>query len=293
MFLPFVLLVAITLLCSGIFVSSEPPDVLSGTSVVLYVFRFTAFIPNFVVIVDNFINPHDFGLLLNKILFVCNLMENKLNAKFQWHKLKSECVLNFLMCMTVIFVTHIVRMCILFVYDVKTEFAIFFIQFLKTLSILHVLFYVNLFKFIIITLNNAILHKDLTVVMPLTISLNVECKRSKEISQILFLQIRVIHFKLWEVVRLFNAHFGWFLVSIMLESNISATNAFYGAFVYFTKMDEFYYISRKYLFISIFCCYFLSTLFNYIKKYSIKYSLRIAQVSIDKLHIKDIVSCTV
>lgn len=259
---PFALLVAMTTFCSWIFISSEPPKIMRGTSFVLYVFRFTLFVPNFVMIIDNLIHWHDFGHLLNKVFFVCNSMGAKLNAQFQLRKFKSECSLGICICLTVIIITHINRIYLLFVFDLKTEMVIFFLQFSKTLSMLHAVFYINFFKFILITMNDAIIHKDFSVVIPSKLVMNAACRRSKQLSQSFFWRTRFIYLELWQLIEMFNKHFGWFLVSIMFESTISATNAFYGAFVYFSKTEtHIYYISRKYFVYSciwkLFVCMFV------------------------------------
>lgn len=239
MFLPFVVLILNAFLCSVIFIKTEYHNIKQSKSIVLYTLRFSAFVPNFVVIYESLAYPYGIRTLNYRLFFICDFLKIKLKTNFQLVKFKSECFREFCMCFALIFISNIIRMKILTIYDMNTEIAIFAMQVYKMLALLHALFYTNLFKFILISMNNGILRKDSETIILSQVILNVESNRTNRLSTVSLQQTRFIYLKLWEVIRMFNTQFGWSLFAIMLESLISTTNAFYAAFIYFADSDKF------------------------------------------------------
>lgn len=252
--LPVILLAILSLLCTATFFQKEPHKILKDKSLILYVLTFIEFVPNFVVIIENFAR-HSLACnsLNNKIYYVYNFMEIKMKMKFQKTKFNTECVWDFCKCISMISFTHIMRMFLLFVFDLKTEIIIYIMQFYKTWAILHIMFYVNLLRFTLVSINDGIQKMDYGAIVPSQIILNVDCKRSHQLKTVLLSRIRFTYLKLWEANRMFNFEFGWTIIAIILEAVISATNAFFGTFLYFDDWEKFtYYTIRKCFFTHFF-----------------------------------------
>lgn len=206
MFLPFVLLIANTLFCSLVFLKAENNN-LQNSYMILYTLRFTAFVPNFVVIWESLTHPYGVRMMNHRLFFICNFLKAKLKSGFHIYKFKTECVRHFFACFIMLVIANNVRMNILTIYELKTEIAIFIMQAYKTLAILHALFYMSLFKFILVSINDGMLEKDFENVFLSQVILNVECNQSNRISTLSaerLRQIRFIYLKLWEVMKMFN-----------------------------------------------------------------------------------------
>lgn len=253
MFLPFILFSINILVCSMVFLKSEFHNVKQSRNIVVYSLRFTAFVPNFIVIFESLNHPYGIRAINHRLSFIYNFLRIKFKTQFQLHKFKSECFIDFCTCFGVITIATIIRMNILTLYDLNTEIAIFFMQMYKTLAILHALFYMNLFKFVLISINDGILKRDFGKIILSQVILNAESTRSNRLSMICLQQTRLIHLKLWEAMKVYNKYFGWSLLAIMLESIISSTNAFYGAFIHFADSENFIQLMiRKFVIIFVY-----------------------------------------
>lgn len=250
MFLPLAMLIVNAVLCSVLYLKTEYNNTKKAR--IVSTMRFTAFIPNFVLICEILIHPYGVHAINQRLFFISHSLTMKLKTQFRMDQFKSECIRDFCMCFAMLMLTYIIRMNFPTVYELNTELAIFSMQLFKTIAIIHLLFYMNLFKFILISMNEAILESDFESIVLTQVGLNVGCRRSKRQSFVLLQKTRFIYLKLWEVIKMYNQQFGWSLIAIMVESIISTTNALYAAFIYFTDSDDFIQqIIRKFLFISL------------------------------------------
>lgn len=253
MYLPFVIFIINVMCCSFIFLSSEHHPLKKSNSAVLYTIKFLGFVPNFVVIYSNLFETFDVLTLNSKLFFICDFLRIKLKIQFLITKFKFEICRDFIFYISVIMITHTSRIMVLTVYRESTEIAIFVMQLYKIVSILHALFYVKYFNFILISLNEGIKHKFLGPIILSQIILNSDSQRLNRNSTIFLHRTRFVYMKLWEVMQMFNTHCGCFLIAIMLESISSITNAIYGIFLYFVAFEDLtFYITRKYIHF-IFC----------------------------------------
>lgn len=112
----------------------------------------------------------------------------------------------------------------------------------------HLLFYIDLFNFIYKTINEKILKSiDLSQMDPFII----DVKKTNFSDQIidLFKMLKLLHFELWEIVRVINNNFGTILISIILQNTNTVTQTFYWIIVRLYEDD----LSKKIRIISMYC----------------------------------------
>lgn len=247
MWLPLIFLIWIAILCSMIFFLNNHKPELKSNTMVLHIVKCIGFVPNFIVIYSNLVETINIRAINDKLNSICKRLKMKLNTEFQTKKFKSACY-------RLIFVMIFVSICIysfrssnLNVYNQQTELAIFIMHLYKVMAVCHAIFYLNLFKFILVSINEGI-EKMLRGPISLSqIILNTDCQRTKQHSINYFQQISFAYIKLWEVMKIFNTYCGWILIAIILDSTVCVTHAIYGFFLYFEAYTDVpIYISRKY-----------------------------------------------
>lgn len=248
MYLPFMCLIGAVCWCTFALFTTGHHSTKKTSSAVLYGIKFLGFVPTLVVIYSNLFECFDVWAMNSRLLFMCDFLKIKLRIPFLWSKFKSELFRDIVICISVITFTHSSRLFVPGVYELSAEVAIFAMQIYKIVAILHALFYVKFFKFIMLSLNQGIKDK---VFGPITLSqviLDSDCQRFDRFLPVYFRRTRFVYFKLYEAMQLYNARNGWNLIAIMLEVIVSLTNAIYGSFLYFVAFDDFdkFYITRNY-----------------------------------------------
>lgn len=246
MFLPFAILVANVQFCSLVFILNEHKRKEKCVGTVIYVLKFIGFAPSFVVIYMNLIRPFELWSVNDKIYAICDLLKSKLETQFPLNVFTFEFCRDLFVSLTVTIVTYFSRVSVSTIYHFKTECIIFVMQLYKTMAIFHVLFYLNIFKLILSSMSGAFNRKGIDSVNLTQVILNAESQRIHRKSTICLRQTGYIYLKLWEVIRIFNMHFGWSFIAIILELVVSATTAIYGFFLYFVASHECtFYITRN------------------------------------------------
>lgn len=236
MFLPFFILIANVAWCLLLFLISwlDIHLIKESNRAVLYIIKLFGFVPNFFVIYLNLFESFDVLCVNEKIYFMCDFLKIKLKASFQLNKFKSELYRDFIVSIAVIVITQISRFAMLTIYEKSIEIALFIMQTYKTMAILHAVFYVKFFKFILITLNDEIEGKFFESVI-----LSSDFQRLNQQTIAYFERIRFVHLKLCEVIQIFSTCCGWSLIAIIIESIATATSGIYGVFFFFIAFEDF------------------------------------------------------
>lgn len=246
MFLPFFVLIANVAWCLLLFLLSwlDINLIKESNRAVLYIIKLFGFVPNFFVIYVNLFESFDVWCFNEKIFFMCDFLKVKLKATFRLNKFKSELYRDLIVSIAVIVITQISRFAMLTIYEKSIEIVLFIMQTYKTMAILHAVFYVKYFKFILISLNDEVEGNFFESVV-----LRSDFQRLNQQSIDYFERIRFIHFKLCEVMQIFSTRCGWSLIAIILESIATATSGIYGIFFFMVEFEDFPYciVIRKYL----------------------------------------------
>lgn len=130
-------------------------------------------------------------------------------------------------------------------------FYSFFSYSLTTTSIianLHILFYVDLYEFMLRTINKKLsnIHRSNDI-------FKIPDKSEKSLSAQIEMY-KSLHFKLWEICNLINLNFGWILVSIFLQTMSNFLNPIYWIVIDFYEDD----FSKELQVISMFYRIFVS-----------------------------------
>lgn len=238
---PLALLFANIIFCSLILIPAIHNPLKTNNYMVLYIFKYTGLFPTFVVIYVNLFEKFDVWAVNNKIFFLCNFFKVKIDEKVRMETFKSNYYRDLSICILVISFKYTIRIFIVRKYNIIIELAIFTIQFYKMIATVHLLFYVKMFTFVLKSIKNGIASQICGPISTSQVILNSDCHRMNQQHERLsayFLRARLIHLKLWEVMQIFNACYGWCLTAIMLESVISVTKATYGIFLYFVSNED-------------------------------------------------------
>lgn len=246
MFLPFAVLVANAHFCSVVFILTEYKRKEKCVGTVIYVLKFIGFSPSFVVIYMNLIRPFDLWSVNDKIFAICDLLRTKLQTKFPLNVFTFVFCRDFFLCLTVTIITYFSRISVSAIYHSKTECIIFVMQIYKTMAIFHVLFYLNIFKLIMSSVNYALEKRGIGRINLKQVILNAENQSLHRNSTVCLQQTGYIYLKLWEVIQIFNEHFGLSFIAVTLELVVSATTAIYSFYLHFVAFHECtFYITRK------------------------------------------------
>lgn len=199
---------------------------------------------NFIAVFENLSHFNAAYRILQTIATVIELFLATFAANFPYNAMKKTLLWKFLIIMSAVFLKFIghrgtnpkivMKNILWSIFNTITNF-----------HLLHLLFYIEFMKFILIGLSEKILS--------LTNRTRVHWRheKTKECLNVIR-QIKLIHFKLWRIAHAVNLMFGWFLLSFMMEQ--ATKFIFYAYFIFLTAnahrnhSDGIMWIFRKYSF---------------------------------------------
>lgn len=245
MYLPLMLLVVNVVICVGIYVSTRylRMKTKKTVNVLLYVTRCSGYLSNFVVIYNN-ISSSDCWIIMDKIHYIIHFMETKLKARFALNKFKQNCFRQFFMCAMAIMSSQIFRCIYLTIHPRTVEMVVLVIHLYEVVTLMHALFYVNFFHFILMSLKENIKNKYGNSINFARVRRASSDKTNREV--MMLRQIQFIHFQLYEVIKVFNRQFGLCLIAILFDLAATLAIGAYYVVYFLTDLKRLKYISRKY-----------------------------------------------
>lgn len=244
-FMPSLIYIAVLTYCMWIVVTN-PNQMLDTVSIqdriVNCSITFTAFIPSVFVILESFRHSNRTFRIFDSFQFIANYMKDKLNSPFEYDDFWSD----YLMKMSVIFSIHFITCVTRFnthskSYVPLTEVGIFLIQTYKLWTKLHALFYIDLAKFTLFSINAEVLRIECDSILIIVNRLKHEHIRRK------LRHLKYIHLKLWYMVQWINVQFEWSLIGNLLDTFVFGTSSVYYTFVLSeSHMQPSYLILRNY-----------------------------------------------
>lgn len=237
MYLPITLHVVSFAVNSVVFATRRSRKMSESSQVILHVIKLGAIsIPNVIIICEILLQSPGVWLIKNKVLFLCDFMNVKLKIPFQVEKFQSDSKWNLIVYFMTFMICVITCICVPY-YDTTIEIVFLIILMFKTAGMLHALFYVNLLKFIMISLNE---HKSMKSITFTQMISNMDHKHSEQYSIDYLMRIRFVHLKLWEVMQVFRRQFGWRLIGICMDSTITMIYIGNATFSVYVERGEFY-----------------------------------------------------
>lgn len=247
MSLPFIILVFNFVWCSLIFCTNKDIQINFHNNITFSVLKYIGFTPNIFVIYVNLTDPYSVCTMNKKLFLICDYMKIKMKIKFNLNKLRLKYLQDFFICLIVISITHIWRITFKTVFSRNIEIIIFIMKIYVMMSFLHALFYVHFFKFILTSTIDGMKSKNCGAIIMSQIILKAECIRSNRQLTNYVKQIRFVHLKLWQIIRIFNRQFGFCIIAIFLDLMIATTNALYTEFTIYSNLGIRFSLFRKYI----------------------------------------------
>lgn len=186
-----------------------------------YMSKFAALaIPNWMKIYETLMQPFGVLAINDKLLFICDVLCHKLKAPFQMKQFKVEYNWNCFVFIALFVLYLIVVLCIP-IYGRDVELSGSIMKLFELTAILHALFYINSFKFILIALNEYTSVESSTISHVLVDPLDRNHHDQNTLTHLK--RLRFVHLKLWEVMALFQNQFGWRLVGFLADSSLTLT----------------------------------------------------------------------
>lgn len=220
MYLPFLLQVTIAIAGLVMFFYKVYRSSIETVQFFASLSKCVTFIPSFCTIFEISIQSCGEIMINRKLLFICNILNNKLKIPFQLKNFKSEYSCD-LMINLISFVVHLLVLITVPYFSNNLEIALLFGYIFKQTAILHALFYIKFFKFILISLNDQL--KAESVAFSLVILNDMPNQQTDNYSIVHLKRIRYVYIKFCEVMWLFRKQFGWRLLAIFADSTISLT----------------------------------------------------------------------
>lgn len=247
MSLPFIVLVFNFVCCSLIFGMNKDIRIGFYNNNAFCVMKYIGFIPNIFVIYTNLTDPFGVCTMNKKLFLICDYMKIQMKMKFNLNKLKLKCLQDFFKCLIVIFFTHIWRITFKTVFSRHLEIIIFIMKIYEMMILLHALFYVHFFKFILTSVIDGMKSKNCGAIIVSQIILKAECIRFNRQLIIYLKQIQLVHFKLWQIIRIFNRQFGFCIMAIFFDLMVATTNALYTELTIYSNLGFRFSLFRKYI----------------------------------------------
>lgn len=247
MSVPFIILVFNFVWCSLIFCTNKDVRINFHNNITFSIMKYIGFIPNLFVIYTNLTDPYSVCTMNKKLYLICDFMKIQMKIKFNLNKLRSKCLQDFFKCLLVITITHIWRITFKTIFSRNIEFIIFNMKIYTMMSFLHALFYVHFFKFILTSIIDGMKSKNCGAIIMSQIILKSECNRSNRLLTNYVKQIQLVHFKLWQIIRIFNRQFGFCIIAIFLDLFLATTNALYTELTIYSILGFRLSLFRKYI----------------------------------------------
>lgn len=206
---------------------------------------------NFMAVFENVINFNATYRILQTTSIVIELFVTAFAANFPYNAMKKSLKWKFLIMMSTIFLKFIGHRGTNTRKLLQNMLWTFF-NAITNFHLLHLIFYLELMKCILIGLNEKIVNS--------TNYTRVYWRHEKTTDWLNVIhQIKLIHFKLWRIAHAVNSLFGWFLFSFMMEQ--ATKFIFYAYFIFLNanslanNSDGIMWIFRKYSFPQSFCFY--------------------------------------
>lgn len=221
----------------------------------LYILTLGSFVPNICTIFRGFFWFEDTHAILEACDFVAAYTKKRLNDSV------SEFRKTLLRRMVIVFIflagNHVVRLAIPSpVLSTQTALVVFIMQLYKVWTLLHVTFYIDLLKLVILSINTEIVSVEQPMLFTTDFSFR-EYSRTEKQSLKLLSSIKVAYIKLYDVIKLFNTQFGWIMISVLTETSSYAINSAYWVYVVLVSFDRASIVVwRKYKICCIFFVHF-------------------------------------
>lgn len=194
---------------------------------------------NFIAVFENLSNLNAIYRILYTISIVIEIFVTTFGANFPYSAIKKSIISKFLIILFTVFLKFIGHLGNNKQKLIQNILWTFF-NTITSVHFMHLIFYIEFMKFILIGLNEKI--------VTLTSHTHVYWRHEKTKEWLnTFHHIKLIHFKLWRIAYAVNALFGWFLLSFMTEQATKFIFYSYYIFISANKMDgKLIYILRKY-----------------------------------------------
>lgn len=179
-------------------------------------------------------------VILQTVYSTINYLEMHFQIQYPLNKLHRKFQLKYLMVLALHLGTVLIKYAIRSPFGTSVILDLFMTtsSLLKDFQVFHIMFYIDFMKFSLQSLSRKIIKFK---------GEKIECSTLNDQESLHMLrQVKLVHFKLWNVSFYVNLQFGWFFVVYLLETVMSATNSIYWVFLYVVSGgDNFIYISRK------------------------------------------------
>lgn len=219
-FLPFIVQVTIAIVGLVLFFYRVHQSSMESVQFFSSICKCVNFIPNFIVIFEIFIESCGVIVINQKLLFICNILNSQLKTPFQLRNFKSEYNWDLLLYL-IMFLVHVLVLIFAPYFAKNLEIVLLFGHIFKQTAIVHALFYIIIFKYILISLNDQL--KAESVAFSLVILNEIPNQQTNDYSIAHLKRIRYLYINLCEVMWLFRKQFGWRLLAIFADSAISLT----------------------------------------------------------------------
>lgn len=199
-------------------------------SVVTYFIILGAILTNVSVIFQTIFYRHNLKILLQKNHMILEYLKNKIKLNisldlFKRKYLQKACIIYIFYFLTVLIKMYVDSRKI----SRSVQLCTLFMNGLKILTSIHVLFYIELFNIFLRLMHQQIFIDDDRFTDGF--SFFNERKFAESLRH-----CKYVHFKLWEISRLINKCFGWILIMICLVNFIDASYAAFWVFLYIQEM---------------------------------------------------------
>lgn len=204
----------------------------------IFVILSCVYICNYVAIVENLCHLNSARLILKNISFSINSLRTSLNIHFSYKTWKNSVKRKFILQMFVITIGSLVKYYFLNSWGLWRCSAWVFVSVLKSLNLIHFVFYVDFITIMLESLNSKISH----MMIDRTVSW---CEDESNGKLSIMHHIKSIHFKCWKISQHANSMFGWFIVVFIIEMIAVKTLESFRIFVVLSESCD-HCLTRKY-----------------------------------------------
>lgn len=211
-------------------------------ALVLYVIWALTFAINAFVLLECFLVPNGVRILHSACKDTIDYLERKLYFKINYEPFKQS----FQCSVQIVFWTFLATVSIklYFVLNGKannTEFMVVF--YLKHFASMHILFHIEFVHFLMKTINTEFdpMKNQPDVILKLAQPKTVELLQKLR-------HLKSVHFRMWKIIQILSARFGWILIALMLANLLDITYSSYWIWMYIhnTCAEHINLFMRKY-----------------------------------------------